>query len=306
MKHKLTANVGQNKVDWCQGMQQSDILQPSNGYNMVLHHDGLPAYANEQQCASDSWNYGPHLCASQMMKPSTMFPQDPLSLDAPMAMSTSGSSQGTSVGTSDGSTVCSSHSQSTGYQNEHKLTDRRVLNGQCRRTLPSEPPYQRRVVPVVPSNDISHDTSKETGVKDKGKSVLSENRNKLLHNSTDIHPIVQIKRSGLKKIEPKPTMADNKQTASTLRKPTKTKGTTSNQIDKNDFLVQSKLAGMSYKEIRRLGKFTEAESTLRGRFRTLTKHKTARVRKPEWDDNDVSILEDRLPTIQLTPNSFVY
>jgi hypothetical protein len=59
---------------------------------------------------------------------------------------------------------------------------------------------------------------------------------------------------------------------------------------KDDFLVRSKLAGMSYKEIRRQGKFSEAESTLRGRFRTLTKHKAARVRKPEWDDNDVSQL----------------
>jgi hypothetical protein len=59
---------------------------------------------------------------------------------------------------------------------------------------------------------------------------------------------------------------------------------------KDDFLVRSKLAGMSYKDIRRQGKFTEAESTMRGRFRTLTKHKLARVRKPEWDDNDVSSL----------------
>lgn len=57
---------------------------------------------------------------------------------------------------------------------------------------------------------------------------------------------------------------------------------------KDDFLIKSKLAGMTYKEIRRKGGFTEAESTLRGRFRTLTKHKEARVRKPEWADIDVS------------------
>lgn len=59
---------------------------------------------------------------------------------------------------------------------------------------------------------------------------------------------------------------------------------------KDDFLVRSKLAGMSYKDIRKKGNFTEAESTLRGRFRTLTKHKTARVRKPEWNENDVCLL----------------
>lgn len=60
---------------------------------------------------------------------------------------------------------------------------------------------------------------------------------------------------------------------------------------KDDFLITSKLSGMTYREIRRKGNFTEAESTLRGRFRTLTKHKDARVRKPEWEDNDVSIPE---------------
>ncbi|KAL1861582.1 hypothetical protein VTK73DRAFT_7042 [Phialemonium thermophilum] len=60
---------------------------------------------------------------------------------------------------------------------------------------------------------------------------------------------------------------------------------------KDDFLVKCKLAGMPYKEIRRKGGFTEAESTLRGRFRTLTKHKQARVRKPEWSERDVILLE---------------
>ncbi|KAI1074473.1 hypothetical protein F5B20DRAFT_435687 [Whalleya microplaca] len=60
---------------------------------------------------------------------------------------------------------------------------------------------------------------------------------------------------------------------------------------KDDFLVRSKLAGMTYREIRRQGNFTEAESTLRGRFRTLTKSKEERVRKPEWQDNDVRLLK---------------
>ncbi|KAI5860024.1 hypothetical protein GGS23DRAFT_599950 [Durotheca rogersii] len=59
---------------------------------------------------------------------------------------------------------------------------------------------------------------------------------------------------------------------------------------KDDFLVKSKMAGMTYREIRRKGNFTEAESTLRGRFRTLTKNKEERVRKPEWLDNDIRLL----------------
>lgn len=56
----------------------------------------------------------------------------------------------------------------------------------------------------------------------------------------------------------------------------------------DEFLVRSRLEGKSYREIRRLGGFTEAESTLRGRFRALTKRKEERVRRPEWSDIDVS------------------
>lgn len=57
---------------------------------------------------------------------------------------------------------------------------------------------------------------------------------------------------------------------------------------RDDFLIKCKLAGMSYKEIKIKGHFSEAESTLRGRFRTLTKRKEHRVRKPGWRETDVS------------------
>ena len=57
---------------------------------------------------------------------------------------------------------------------------------------------------------------------------------------------------------------------------------------KDDFLVQQKRAGLTYKEIKIKGHFAEAESTLRGRYRNLTKRKEERVRRPEWEDRDVS------------------
>ncbi|KAK3987479.1 hypothetical protein QBC44DRAFT_371990 [Cladorrhinum sp. PSN332] len=60
---------------------------------------------------------------------------------------------------------------------------------------------------------------------------------------------------------------------------------------KDEFLVEHKQQGMTYKQIRLLGRFTEAESTLRGRYRTLTKSREARVRKPEWSEHDVILLE---------------
>lgn len=61
----------------------------------------------------------------------------------------------------------------------------------------------------------------------------------------------------------------------------------SERAAKDEYLVRAKNSGMSYKEIREKGGFTEAESTLRGRYRTLTKHKSARVRRPEWKQQDV-------------------
>ena len=59
---------------------------------------------------------------------------------------------------------------------------------------------------------------------------------------------------------------------------------------KNALLIEWKERGMSYKDIKARGGFEEAESTLRGRYRTLTKPKEERVRRPEWSDRDVSSL----------------
>lgn len=63
----------------------------------------------------------------------------------------------------------------------------------------------------------------------------------------------------------------------------------SERLEKDDYLIKAREAGKTYKEIREQGNFREAESTLRGRYRTLTKHKDERVRKPEWEDKDVSV-----------------
>ncbi|KAL3419603.1 hypothetical protein PVAG01_08101 [Phlyctema vagabunda] len=108
------------------------------------------------------------------------------------------------------------------------------------------------------------------------------------HQTSWLPNVPRQKSTALQRIEPKLnentenySVADKKQSARALLR----------RGAKDEFLVKSKMAGMSYKEIRRQGKFTEAESTLRGRYRTLTKEKNARVRKPEWNDNDVKLLE---------------
>ena len=57
----------------------------------------------------------------------------------------------------------------------------------------------------------------------------------------------------------------------------------------HEYIVQMRSQGYTYKEIKKLGKFTEAESTLRGRYRVLTKGKEQRVRRPKWQQSDVSV-----------------
>lgn len=59
--------------------------------------------------------------------------------------------------------------------------------------------------------------------------------------------------------------------------------------EKDRFLLKARLQGITYREIKATGHFHEAESTLRGRFRCLTKTKTQRVRQPHWTETDVSI-----------------
>lgn len=56
---------------------------------------------------------------------------------------------------------------------------------------------------------------------------------------------------------------------------------------KDRFLVEARRNEISYKMIKTYGRFIEAESTLRGRFRTLTKKKEDRVRDPQWTPIDV-------------------
>ncbi|KAK0639505.1 hypothetical protein B0T16DRAFT_463172 [Cercophora newfieldiana] len=64
------------------------------------------------------------------------------------------------------------------------------------------------------------------------------------------------------------------------------------RAEADKFLVESRELGMTYKDIRAKGGFTEAESTLRGRYRTLTKSREERVRKPGWSETDIRLLEE--------------
>ncbi|KAJ5766256.1 uncharacterized protein N7511_003872 [Penicillium nucicola] len=73
---------------------------------------------------------------------------------------------------------------------------------------------------------------------------------------------------------------------------------------RNAFLIECKRRGLSYKDIKRIGGFKEAESTLRGRFRTLTKAKDQRVRKPKWQDRDIKLLCDAVLVCSESPEAY--
>ncbi|KAK1780884.1 hypothetical protein QBC45DRAFT_371230 [Copromyces sp. CBS 386.78] len=78
------------------------------------------------------------------------------------------------------------------------------------------------------------------------------------------------------------------------------------RAEQDALLVRLRKQGKSYKQIAQIGRFTEAESTLRGRYRTLTKSREERVRKPEWTDKDLRLLEQAVRTLAKGPLSVTY
>jgi hypothetical protein len=58
--------------------------------------------------------------------------------------------------------------------------------------------------------------------------------------------------------------------------------------EKNALLERGRRAGMTYGQIKSEYDWSDAESTLRGRYRTMMKKPHERVRKPKWQARDVS------------------
>lgn len=82
-----------------------------------------------------------------------------------------------------------------------------------------------------------------------------------------------------------PTQSDSSQAA--IQQLSKDRNN-SRDADLNKKLIEWRAAGMSYKDIARLGNWGLSDSTLRGRHRTLTLPKELRQRKAPWDDAAVS------------------
>ena len=265
--------------------------------------------------------------ATQTVAPNTISPKLLRLNDSSVSLSSTDSSQGM-LGLSGPDTAASSTDASSDHSRPETTTNTEPpqRSRTNRQMLPDFGSSFHRIVPVLPSNDFKSGRNPEKRSAKIVKSGNHAPRRSSPMPTRPNTPPPTRRRSSLRtesgssraptRIMPKPVASNQpRQTWNSLssemgQQPTHNRESMErsesraparvslpqsttlqarhHRTSADDFLISSRLAGKSYKEIRREGKFSEAESTLRGRFRALTKHPAARVRKPEWEDNDVS------------------
>ncbi|TVY44714.1 hypothetical protein LOCC1_G003071 [Lachnellula occidentalis] len=302
------------KTTWWPEIGRGADYQYHNTYASPTN-DGLPRPLDVQQIQdfSDVWNDGPisgNSWASRTAAAQSTISPKLLTLDAPSAsMSSSGSSQGSAISRSGSSSAPSIEEDASDFSGTETLAvvEQPMPVRPPRQILPDSLPSPRRALPILPSDNFDsaqatkRRSSRRTSASQPRKSDHSHgNTTAKFQREFGRSDLVSSKSNTPKRIEPKPPSEETFWTASSQS--IATAQATHHRDAKDDYLVRSKLAGMSYKDIRRQGKFTEAESTLRGRFRTLTKHKAARVRKPEWNDNDVRLLNKAVHKLTSSSN----
>ncbi|RDW83285.1 hypothetical protein BP5796_04776 [Coleophoma crateriformis] len=269
---------------WSQELQ-SNIDPYHLAYSLPRSHDGLPRYeaAHPELEVWDSTNSPSktldlHTASTQYVSPQQY------SSEKLWASSTSSSSYDAFGSLSD--TMEAHAADHSGREVLSVMENLPTRSSHQRRLLPSYPEGDDRTTSILRSNDV--DSTEERGKRRPAKVPVAmakevsypsseEDDGEWQPHKPESKDELRLVEKGEKK-SLKPSIPNAQQAEQAQERSAK-----------DEFLVKAKLAGMSYKEIRRQGKFTEAESTLRGRFRTLTKAKNARVRKPEWSGNDVSI-----------------
>jgi len=282
-------DVGEDQRTSCwPSWMRNNLGQSYNPYEdptALLLSDGLPRYQpSPEQQFRNPWVAEmdvSNACASEHLIPSTVVPKS-LSLTESIASLSSSENSDDSHEMSDNITIATQADDESEFSRSESLSvapSSPVVPPRQRRLLPDAPMNFRIQVPVLPSTG---DATKEAPRKRPMTTRSTTHpREKIVKDTTPKDVPVQEYRVA-KPIEPAPEVSSMSPAQAVAAG-----NATHNRTAMDDFLVKSKLAGMSYKAIREQGKFTEAESTLRGRFRTLTKQKSARVRKPEWSVNDV-------------------
>ncbi|KAH8595643.1 hypothetical protein B0O99DRAFT_152269 [Bisporella sp. PMI_857] len=295
-----TTNNAITKNPWSPGVVRNGGEHYNDYYALPCSHDGLLRREAHQQnsmqqdhgdiwtvecCgATSSWSPQPQLAGSITISPKALMISEPAE-----PVPSSGSDKEGTLSTSEISIVASSgEDYSSGPASARLLQPVPI---RPRQILPNSIPSQR-IVHTLPSNDYeSNKSSKRRSLKNKSNNN-HETRPSTIYSvdGKQQEAITTTTPSKHKRIEPDPMGADSQSWTESLQTH-ETIQAMHHRDEKDNFLVRSKLAGMSYKDIRQQGGFTEAESTLRGRFRTLTKNKAQRVRKPEWTENDVRLLK---------------
>ena len=283
---------------WFPEYLQADKDQCLESYGMEVSRDELSKNCtySQQQEWDDLWAIAKEPTnnwTTTEAAPTTVSPKALTLSVLPGPLSISESSPGRILSLSDSNTDSGSgddHFDLSGPETLSAVESPQSIR-RPRHLLPDSVPGPKRSVPVVPSNGPARGSRKRP-LKPKSGRTEEAYSDRSYSSTTSITKIsssrgterAPAKLLAPKRVEPKPAAANIRQS---YPESAKVSPATQHRDAKDEFLIRSKLAGMSYKDIRRQGNFTEAESTLRGRFRTLTKHKTARVRKPEWCENDV-------------------
>ncbi|ROV88831.1 hypothetical protein VMCG_10161 [Cytospora schulzeri] len=182
----------------------------------------------------------------------------------------------------------------TGHRNTHRGSNSGSKWG--RKALPDKAPTQQF---ILPNNGAKRRSEPDSTISPKPHSKKSKAKNK---TSAEF----QLRNHHAEFASPSGAQATSSTgiqapSSSSTAAEAAADDPTSGRSAQDDFLVNSRLSGMKYSQIRKLGNFKEAESTLRGRFRTLMKPKEARVRNPQWQEIDDKLLKQAVP--KLTKNN---
>ncbi|TGO09897.1 hypothetical protein BTUL_0151g00040 [Botrytis tulipae] len=257
-------------------------------YDILSFPDGLPRPQNEQlENFEESWNDG-WVTESEWppapFVPSTIKPRA-LNLSASFtstaSTATRASSQASAFSTESIAPAITSTSDYTPSPSPAEgLSKDHTPQSRSRHMLPSSRPIRNN----IPDRLDEYETVTDKPVEDRHPSASSPIR--AIQNTRSHRMIkndLEIKHSNVP-LTPKNNFLGVKSSSTIGNTPLLTR------TEQNNFLIRSRQAGMSYKAIRSNGNFTAAESTLRGRFRTLTKDKKDRVRQPKWTENDIQLL----------------
>ncbi|TGO23430.1 hypothetical protein BPAE_0133g00230 [Botrytis paeoniae] len=253
-------------------------------YDIPIVPDGLPRPQNEQlENLEESWNDGwvtESEWAPAPFVPSTIKPRAlNLSASFTSTASTRASSQASAF-SPESTAVTSTSDYTPSTSPAEELSKDHTPQSRSRHMLPSSRPIRND----IPNRFDGDETATDRPVRNRHSSAstpISAIRNTRSHRT--IKNDFEIKHSNVP-LTPKKDFLDGKSSSPIGSAPLLTR------FEQNDFLIRSRQAGMSYKAIRFNGKFTAAESTLRGRFRTLTKDKKDRVRQPKWTEDDIQLL----------------